>query len=77
MTSISVKLPEQLLAKIEAEAAAAQVSRSELIRAKLEESLASPAGVSCFDLAGDLIGSIPGLPYDLATNPKYMEGFGE
>ena len=25
----------------------------------------------------DLVGSIRGLPRDLATNPKYMEGFGE
>ena len=32
---------------------------------------------SCYDLARDLAGSIKGLPRDIATNPKYMEGFGE
>lgn len=32
---------------------------------------------SCYDLARDLAGSVKGLPLDLATNPKYTEGFGE
>ena len=32
---------------------------------------------SVYDLGRDLIGSIKGLPADIATNPKYMEGFGE
>ena len=32
---------------------------------------------SCYDLAKDLIGSVKGLPGDIATNPKSMEGFGE
>jgi hypothetical protein len=29
-----------------------------------------------YDLARDLAGSVKGLPRDLATNPKYLEGFG-
>ena len=32
---------------------------------------------SCYDLARDLAGTVKGLPRDIATNPKYMEGFGE
>ena len=32
---------------------------------------------SVYDLGLDLIGSIKGFPADIATNPKYMEGFGE
>jgi hypothetical protein len=28
------------------------------------------------DQARDLAGSVKGLPRDLATNPKYLEGFG-
>ena len=77
MTSISVKLPEPLLAKLEQAAALAQVSRSELIRSTLEESLAAPVAGSCYDLIADLVGTIHGLPEDLATNPKYMEDFGK
>ena len=34
------------------------------------------SGANCFDLARDLAGSVKGLPQDLATNPKYMDGFG-
>ncbi len=41
------------------------------------ETKSSAEFVSALDLAGDLIGSIRGLPKDLATNPKYMEGYGE
>jgi hypothetical protein len=46
----------------------------------LEQSLgARPVGgkATCYDLASDLAGSLKGLPRDLATNPKYLEGFGE
>ena len=32
---------------------------------------------SFLELAGELIGSLDGLPPDLSTNPRYMEGFGE
>jgi hypothetical protein len=45
----------------------------------LEKTLAtrSPGGeATCYDLARDLAGSVKGLPRDLATNRKYLEGFG-
>ena len=32
---------------------------------------------SFLELAGELIGSLDGLPPDLSTNQRYMEGFGE
>ena len=32
---------------------------------------------SCYDLASDLAGSLKGLPRDLATHAKYLEGFGK
>lgn len=35
-----------------------------------------PVSVSAYDLAKDLAGCVEGGPTDLATNPKYMEGFG-
>lgn len=52
---------------------------SSLIREAVEQALTPlerQPPVSCFDLAKDLAGSLKGLPKDLATNPKYMEGFG-
>lgn len=77
--TISLKLPETLLIKLESEAKARRVTKSWLVRESLEKAFRkqSPAGaVSCYDLARDLVGTVKGLPKDLAVNPKYMQGFG-
>ncbi len=79
MRTISLKLPDDLLAHLESEAKARGVTKSRLVRESLDAALRkpSPAGaVSCYDLARDLAGAVKGLPKDLAVNPKYMEGFG-
>ena len=79
MRTISLKLPEDLLAQLNSEAKARRVTKSWLVRESLEKALRKepPAGaVSCYDLARDLAGSLKGLPEDLAENPEYMEGFG-
>ena len=79
MTTISLRLPDSLLALLEKEAKARRVSKSQFIRDQLQQAV-SPRRkrgfVSCYDLTKDLIRSVPGVPKDLATNPKYMEGFG-
>jgi Arc/MetJ-type ribon-helix-helix transcriptional regulator len=80
MRTISLKLPDDLLARIESEAKARRVTKSALIRESLEMALRqqSRAGArSCYDLACDLAGVIEGLPEDLAENCEYMEGFGQ
>ena len=80
MRTISVKLPDELLAQLARDAKARRVTKSCLIRESLEKGLHDqpPADeVSCYDLARDLAGSVKGLPKDLADNPKYMEGFGK
>ncbi len=79
MRTISLKLPDDLLALLEKEATARRVSKSLLIRDSLKRSLArNPSGAaSCYDLARDLAGSVKGLPRDLATNARYMKGFGD
>jgi hypothetical protein len=79
MRTISLKVPDDLLAQLDREAKARRVTKSWLVRDSLEKALRkqSPAGaVSCYDLARDLAGIVKGLPEDLADNPKYMEGFG-
>jgi predicted DNA-binding protein len=79
MRTISVKLPDELLAQLDREARARRVTKSCLVRESLEKALHEqpPAGaVSCYDLARDLAGTVKGLPKDLAGNPKYMDGFG-
>jgi hypothetical protein len=79
MRTISVKLPDDLLAQLAREAKARRVTRSWLVRESLEKRLherPTAGAVSCYDLARDLAGAVKGLPEDLAGNPKYMEGFG-
>jgi predicted DNA-binding protein len=79
MRTISLKLPDELLAQLEEAANARRITKSLLVRESLEKALHEQprAGeVSCYDLARDLAGSIKGLPKDIAHNPKYMEGFG-
>lgn len=78
--TISLKLPDDLLAELEQEAKARRVTKSVLIRESLQSTLRErprESAASCYDLARDLAGSVKGLPRDLADNPKYMEGFGE
>ena len=65
MQTISLKLPDDLMALLESEAKARRVTKSWLVRESLEKALRkeSPAGaVSCYDLARDLAGIVKGLP---------------
>lgn len=81
--TISLKLPDDLVAELEREAKARRVTKSAVIRESLEAAVRPRARtrarrpLSCFDLASDLAGSLRGLQRDLAQNPKYMDGFGE
>jgi predicted DNA-binding protein len=79
MNTISLKLPDHLLELLEKESRTRGTTKSSLVRDCLEKTLAgrsSDGEASCYDLAHDLAGSLKGLPRDLATNPKYLEGFG-
>jgi predicted DNA-binding protein len=79
MQTISLRLPEQLLARVDAAARARGITKSSLVRESLERALReerSTRAVSCYDLAGDLAGTVKGLPEDVALNPQYMEAFG-
>lgn len=79
MKAISLKLPDRLLERLAAESRARGTTKSSLVRECLEKSLGARAlggKASCYDLASDLAGSLKGRPRDLATNPKYLQGFG-
>ena len=79
MKTLSLKVPENLLRKLERAARQRGQSKSEVIRSALQQYLNGertiPPG-SALEAAGPWIGCVEG-PGDLATNPKYMEGFGE
>jgi predicted DNA-binding protein len=80
MPTISLKLPDELLARLDKTARERRVTKSSLIRERFEKGLTERRqadSVSCYDLAREFAGAIRGLPEDLADNPKHMEGFGE
>jgi metal-responsive CopG/Arc/MetJ family transcriptional regulator len=80
MKTLSLKLADNLLRKLERTARARGQSKSAVVRVALEQFLngdkAPQRPVSALELAGDLVGCAEG-PVDLSTNPKYMEGYGE
>jgi predicted DNA-binding protein len=78
MRTISLKLPDELLAQLAKRAKARRVTRSWIVRESLEKALHEPpraGAVSCYDLARDLAGMLKGMPKDLARNAKHTEGF--
>ena len=78
MTTITCKIPTRLNAQIEAEARQKRVPKSRIIRETLEKRFNGKRGKSrptAYELSKHVCGSVCGAR-DLATNPKYMEGFG-
>ena len=76
MTTISLKLPDSLEAKLTAEAKRRRTTKSAIVRDAVEKEFARRKGfVSCADLAGDLVGSQPG-PRDASTNKEYLKDMG-
>lgn len=91
MTTISLKLPEQLLSRLEKESRTRRSTKSALVRECLEKQLPDkrsladlpklPPGESVYDHALPILKRAwarrgRGVR-DLATNPKHMEGFGK
>jgi len=79
MKTISMKLPDDLDAELEARAERQGASKSSLVREALaeylvdEEKTVRPA--SFLDQAADLAGCVDG-PADLSVNPDHLDGYG-
>jgi Arc/MetJ-type ribon-helix-helix transcriptional regulator len=79
MTTISLKIPDELVARMDAMARAKRTNRSALLREALEEKLKAAARKnppSLFERSADLCGKGSSGLGDLASNPKHLEGFG-
>ena len=81
MTTLTLKIPESMAAELEAKAKRLATSKSAVARTALDKYLhdsSDGVGQSAYDVAMALgvIGAIKDGPSDLATNKKYMEGFG-
>ena len=78
MKTLTVRLPEPLVADIEAESRGRGISKSDVVRERLrlarESGRRTPAPL---ENIADLIGSIDGLPSDLSTRKKsYLRATG-
>jgi hypothetical protein len=72
MKTLTVRLPESLVAAIEAEARRRGLSKSDIVRERLERAPAAAAepNAAPYDIA-DLIGCLDGLPADLSARKKH------
>ena len=77
MPTISLKVPDDLDARLEARARTLGRSKSELTREALSRYLddGTTTGASGLDLVRDLVGTVRG-PGDLASNKKHLRGYG-
>jgi hypothetical protein len=78
MTTMTIKMPDQMSMRLRQQAAELGMNGSEFIRQAVEKLLdAGPPATAgtCLSLASDLAGCLEG-PRDLATNPDHMKGFG-
>ncbi|MGH6679780.1 MAG: CopG family transcriptional regulator [Bradyrhizobium sp.] len=78
MKTLTVRLPEALIAQIEAESRQRRLSRSDVIRERLTGRTRSRGNRSTLlDAVADLIGSVDQLPADLsARKKKYLRSTG-
>lgn len=74
MRTVTVKLHDRLWAEIEAAARARRVSRSEILRERLER--AGPPAGSVWDRMSDLVIEDDAAPADLASNKARLRGYG-
>ena len=70
--TLTVRLPEPLAAEIETESRARQMSKSDVVRERLQRAHRPRRGNrrSPIDGIADLIGSVDGLPADLSARKK-------
>lgn len=78
MKTLTVRLPEQLVAEIERESRGRKCSKSDVVRERLQRATRPTRRESSpFDAIADLIGSVGGLPADLSAQKKrYLKATG-
>jgi len=81
MKTLTVRLPESMVAEIEEESRGRQCSKSDIVRERLQRA-APPTRhkATLLDSIADLIGSVDRLPADLSGRKKrYLEttGYGQ
>jgi len=70
MKALTIRLPEPLVAEVEEEARRRRISKSEVIRERLQAGLSQRKCATSLTAIADLIGSVNGLPSDLSARKK-------
>ncbi len=71
MKTLTVRLPDALVADIEAESRARKLSKSDIVRERLSAGSGGQGAAPLLPEAiADLIGSVDGLPADLSASKK-------
>ena len=78
MKTLTVRLPEPLVAEIEAESRGRKISKSDVVRERLRlGGKSAQRQPPTLDAIADLIGSVDGLPADLSGRKKqYLRATG-
>lgn len=78
MKTLTVRLPESLVADIEAESRGREISKSDVVRERLlRAGESAPRQPTTFEAIADLVGSVDGLPADLSARRKrYLRSTG-
>ena len=73
MKTVTVRLPEPLIAQIDAESRQRGISKSDVVRERLEAGAgyANSSHSGRFDRIADLVGSVDNLPADLSARRKH------
>ncbi len=81
MRSLTVRLPDQLVAEIERESRERNCAKSDVVRERLQRGTRDMTDSSArLSLIADLIGSVDGLPGDLSRRKKHYlkaTGYGQ
>jgi len=77
MKTLTVRLPEALVAEIEAESRARKLSKSDIVRERLSAANGSQRTAPTLEAIADLIGCADDLPTDLSSAKKqHLEATG-
>lgn len=77
MKTLTVRLPDDLAAQIEAESQHRKMSKSDVIRERLTTAAQQRRHSAAREAIADLIGSVQGLPSDLSGRTKdYLRATG-
>ena len=71
MKTLTVRLPDELVAEIDAESKERNMSKSDVVRERLQSGARNKRDFSPLNGIADLVGSVDGLPEDLSARRKH------